>query len=91
MFVCCELDSVQVVQNGRKVQVNIVKTEKKGWGKSSFSSSNSFSSKNAGVFSGEKMEAGTFLGIYSGELITEAIGESRRYVFPAYVLHRVLC
>jgi hypothetical protein len=28
------------------------------------------------------MEAGTFLGIYSGELITEAIGESRRYVFP---------
>lgn len=27
------------------------------------------------------MEAGTFLGIYAGELTTEAIGESRRYVF----------
>lgn len=26
------------------------------------------------------MEAGTFLGIYSGELITEAIGDSRKYV-----------
>lgn len=26
------------------------------------------------------MEAGTFLGIYSGELITEATGESRKYV-----------
>lgn len=26
------------------------------------------------------MDAGTFLGMYSGELITEAIGESRRYV-----------
>ena len=33
-----------------------------------------------GVFAGEKMEAGTFLGMYSGELITEGIGESRRYV-----------
>lgn len=27
------------------------------------------------------MEAGTFIGIYSGELITEAIGESRMYMF----------
>lgn len=27
------------------------------------------------------MEAGTFLGIYSGELITEAIGDSRKYAF----------
>jgi len=27
------------------------------------------------------MEAGTFLGMYSGELITEAIGNSRKYVF----------
>ncbi|KAF9653273.1 SET domain-containing protein [Thelephora ganbajun] len=54
----------RVVQQGRKVQVNIVKTEEKGWG----------------IFAGERMEAGTFLGIYSGELITEAIGESRRYM-----------
>ncbi|KAF9781317.1 hypothetical protein BJ322DRAFT_1080401 [Thelephora terrestris] len=52
----------RVVQNGRKVKVNIVKTEKKGWG----------------VFAGERMEAGTFLGIYSGELITEATGDARR-------------
>jgi len=34
-----------------------------------------------GVFAGERIEAGTFLGIYSGELITEAIGDSRKYVF----------
>ena len=27
------------------------------------------------------MEAGTFLGMYSGELITEAIGESRKCVY----------
>lgn len=27
------LKCVQVVQNGRKVKVNIVKTEEKGWGK----------------------------------------------------------
>ena len=34
---------------------------------------------HVGVFAGERMDAGTFLGMYSGELITEAIGESRRY------------
>lgn len=39
-----------------------------------------------GVFAGERMEAGTFLGIYAGELITEAIGESRRYVFTELYL-----
>lgn len=33
-----------------------------------------------GVFAGERMEAGTFLGIYSGELITEAVGEARKLV-----------
>jgi hypothetical protein len=36
---------------------------------------------NTGVFAGERMEAGTFLGIYSGELITEATGDARRLVF----------
>lgn len=30
------------------------------------------------------MEAGTFLGIYSGELITEAIGEYRRFAFQKF-------
>jgi hypothetical protein len=45
-----------------------------------FYASNGLLIPYVGVFAGEKIEAGTFLGIYSGELITEAIGESRRYV-----------
>jgi histone-lysine N-methyltransferase SUV39H len=72
------LKYAQVVQNGRKVQVNIVKTEEKGWGKKESPSSISLLILGIGVFAGQSMEAGTFLGIYSGELITEAIGESRR-------------
>ena len=42
---------------------------------------------DVGVFAGEKMEAGTFLGIYSGELITEAIGEYRRFVFQRFATY----
>ena len=34
-----------------------------------------------GVFAGERIEAGTFLGMYSGELIAESTGESRKYAF----------
>ena len=53
---------VQVVQNGRKCSLEICKTESKGWG----------------VFNGEeKLLQGTFLGIYAGELLTDAEGDLR--------------
>ncbi|KAF8154816.1 hypothetical protein B0H34DRAFT_660281 [Crassisporium funariophilum] len=52
----------RVVQHGRKVQVAIQKTEKKGWG----------------VFAGpKKIPNGTFIGIYAGELITEKEAHER--------------
>ena len=82
MGILFNIKYIQVVQNGRKVQVNIVKTEKKGWGKPRSSSHSSvILISDVGVFAGEKMEAGTFLGIYSGELITEATGDARRFAF----------
>ncbi|TFK64560.1 SET domain-containing protein [Pluteus cervinus] len=52
----------RVVQHGRMVTVNITKTVDKGWG----------------VFAGNKrIPTGTFIGIYAGELITDAEGEER--------------
>ena len=85
------LKYIQVVQNGRKVKVNIVKTEEKGWGKQrSHSSRADLLILHTGVFAGERMEAGTFLGMYSGELVTEATGESRKYVFAECCRLRLL-
>ncbi|KAF7980398.1 hypothetical protein HWV62_38202 [Athelia sp. TMB] len=43
---------IQVVQHGRKCEVNIVKTKNKGW-------------------------AGSFIGIYSGELLRDSVSEER--------------
>ncbi|KAG5220157.1 SET domain-containing protein [Salix suchowensis] len=52
----------RVVQHGRKCAVQIGKTKNKGWG----------------VFAGpKKIYDGTFLGIYSGELLTEEVAEER--------------
>ncbi|KAL0957092.1 hypothetical protein HGRIS_003187 [Hohenbuehelia grisea] len=52
----------RVVQNGRQCEVSIGKTPDKGWG----------------IFAGaRKIVKGTFLGIYAGEIITEAIAEQR--------------
>jgi len=52
----------RVVQQGRKVPVNIGKTETKGWG----------------VFAGaKKIPEGTFIGIYSGELLTDNVAHER--------------
>ena len=69
----------KVVQHGRKVEVNIQKTEKKGWGKIKLYS---FESKlnifAAGVFAGSKrILANSFVGIYAGELLTDAEGDER--------------
>ncbi|KAG5637338.1 hypothetical protein H0H81_004894 [Sphagnurus paluster] len=52
----------RVVQHGRKCAIRIQKTEEKGWG----------------VFAGnKKIPAGTYLGIYAGELLTEKEAEER--------------
>ncbi|KJA17689.1 hypothetical protein HYPSUDRAFT_146188 [Hypholoma sublateritium FD-334 SS-4] len=51
----------RVVQHGRKVSVSIKKTHLKGWG----------------VFATKKILAGTFIGIYSGELITDVVAHKR--------------
>ncbi|KAH8120620.1 hypothetical protein DFH11DRAFT_1561071 [Phellopilus nigrolimitatus] len=55
----------RVVQNGRKCHVDIVKTAKKGWG----------------VFASKKIPKGTFIGIYSGELLAEEEAEERGMVY----------
>ncbi|KAF8178477.1 hypothetical protein BJ912DRAFT_856060 [Pholiota molesta] len=51
----------RVVQHGRKVSVAIRKTPAKGWG----------------VFATKKILAGTYIGIYAGELITDVIAQQR--------------
>ncbi|KAI5124401.1 hypothetical protein M0805_008286 [Coniferiporia weirii] len=55
----------RVVQHGRKCHVNIVKTANKGWG----------------VFAGKRIPKGTFIGIYSGELLLEEEAEMRGLVY----------
>ncbi|EAU87055.2 hypothetical protein CC1G_12392 [Coprinopsis cinerea okayama7 len=66
----CDQDCVnRVVQNGRKVQVSIQKTKHKGWG----------------VFAGpKKIPKGTFLGVYSGELLTDEEGDERGKVYNKF-------
>ncbi|KAH8080289.1 SET domain-containing protein [Cristinia sonorae] len=51
----------RVVQHGRQVAVNIQKTANKGWG----------------IFAAQYIPAHTFLGIYSGEYVTDREGEHR--------------
>jgi len=59
----------RVVQHGRKVQVSIRKTENKGWG----------------VFAGnKKIPMGTFIGIYSGELLTDTVAHERGVLYNTY-------
>lgn len=66
---CDEECMNRVVQHGRKVQISIQKTEEKGWG----------------VFAGPKpIPAGTFLGIYSGEILTEEESAKRGEVYNEY-------
>jgi [histone H3]-lysine9 N-trimethyltransferase SUV39H len=75
--------TVQVVQHGRKCIVNIVKTKDKGWGMPRVleivaNSLLTLSFTCLGVFAGPKrIPAGTFVGIYAGELLTEAVGQER--------------
>lgn len=59
----------RVVQNGRIWPVNIVRTERKGWG----------------VFAGpKKIPRGSYVGIYTGELLTEQEGEARGLLYNVF-------
>lgn len=67
MCACDEDCMNRVIQRGRKCKVDLVKTADKGWG----------------VFAAEtgKIPKGTYIGIYAGELITDADGESRGKIY----------
>ncbi|KAI5989008.1 hypothetical protein EDD15DRAFT_2171820 [Pisolithus albus] len=69
-FCGCDEDCPnRVVQNGRAWPVNIVKTERKGWG----------------VFAGpKKIPRGSYIGIYTGELLTEQEGEARGLLYNVF-------
>lgn len=69
-FCGCDEDCPnRVVQNGRTWPVNIVKTERKGWG----------------VFAGpKKIPRGSYIGIYAGELLTEQEGEARGLLYNVF-------
>jgi [histone H3]-lysine9 N-trimethyltransferase SUV39H len=66
----------QVVQNGRKCEVIIFKTREKGWG----------------VKNGKKkIPMGSFIGIYSGEILLDDESELRGlWVCPKHRSQRVL-
>ncbi|KIN96882.1 hypothetical protein M404DRAFT_972557 [Pisolithus tinctorius Marx 270] len=69
-FCDCDHDCPnRVVQNGRIWPVNIVRTERKGWG----------------VFAGrKKIPRGSYIGIYAGELLTEQEGEARGLLYNVF-------
>ncbi|KAG6868398.1 hypothetical protein C0993_003634 [Termitomyces sp. T159_Od127] len=59
----------RVVQNGRKCAIRIQKTAEKGWG----------------VFAGaKKISAGSFIGLYAGELLTDRVGEMRGITYNKF-------
>ncbi|KAJ4474069.1 hypothetical protein C8J55DRAFT_562708 [Lentinula edodes] len=61
-------NSQQVVSQGRKCKVMLKKTEKKGWG----------------VFACERIPKGTFIGIYSGELLGHEESEERAIKYDQF-------
>jgi histone-lysine N-methyltransferase SUV39H len=67
----------QVAQRGRQHAIDIRKTENRGWGK--FFDVNSMPDTHLvlGVFAAEFIPKGTFLGIYSGELLLDVEAEVR--------------
>ncbi|KII92279.1 hypothetical protein PLICRDRAFT_102901, partial [Plicaturopsis crispa FD-325 SS-3] len=69
-FCGCDDDCTnRVVQHGRKCEVNIVKTEKKGWGVFAYT---------------KRILKGTFIGIYAGELLTDVVAESRGKTYNVF-------
>lgn len=70
----------QVVQHGRKVRVNIQKTQHKGWGEHQCLQSKDVPAGltlHIGIFAGERIPAHTFIGIYAGEYLTNDEGHVR--------------
>ena len=72
------------MQFGRKCHVNIVKTKNKGWGKVKLMSCeitsiyiDRYFFYTSGVFAGKRIPMGTFIGVYSGEIIMEEEAEKR--------------
>ncbi|EJD04424.1 uncharacterized protein FOMMEDRAFT_167613 [Fomitiporia mediterranea MF3/22] len=64
---CDEDCTNRVVQHGRQCHINIVKTKRKGWG----------------IFAGKKIPKGTFIGIYSGELLVDEEAHRRGLKYNA--------
>ncbi|CAE6451832.1 unnamed protein product [Rhizoctonia solani] len=65
----CDLEcSNKVLQQGRKYDIAIRKTKGKGWG----------------VFAKESIPAGRFIGIYTGELLTEGMASKRAPVYDNF-------
>ncbi|KAL5495686.1 hypothetical protein ACEPAI_1149 [Sanghuangporus weigelae] len=62
---CSEDCTNRVAQLGRQCHVNIVKTKNKGWG----------------VFAGKKIQKGTYIGIYSGEILLQSESIERGLVY----------
>ncbi|KAA1475140.1 SET domain-containing protein, partial [Dentipellis sp. KUC8613] len=62
LYGCLDECKNRVVQHGRKYEIDIRKTEKKGWGK---------------LHRQVCIPAGTFVGIYAGELILDEDGDER--------------
>jgi [histone H3]-lysine9 N-trimethyltransferase SUV39H len=67
----------QVAQRGRQHAIDIRKTVNRGWGKNFDVNSVPGTHLVLGVFAAEFIPKGTFLGIYSGELLLEKEAEIR--------------
>ncbi|KIM29229.1 hypothetical protein M408DRAFT_68124 [Serendipita vermifera MAFF 305830] len=65
---CAEYCNNRVTQKGRRCALEIRKTEKRGWG----------------VFAAEDIPSGTYLGVYSGELLTDEEAEVRGKTYNDY-------
>ncbi|KAG8956369.1 hypothetical protein FRC04_004450 [Tulasnella sp. 424] len=68
---CSEDCQNRVVQNGRKCKLLLKKTRNKGWG----------------VFADEFIPTGRFIGIYSGELLTDAEAHKRGLLGRTYLFN----
>ncbi|KIJ38438.1 hypothetical protein M422DRAFT_49976 [Sphaerobolus stellatus SS14] len=65
---CSEDCMNRVIGRGRKAEISIQLTDKKGWG----------------VFADKPIQKGTFLGVYAGEMILEAEADDRGKLYDKY-------
>lgn len=76
----CPLNDLQVLQQGRKHAITIKKTKTKGWGAVETSASiliSFLTPVSSGVFAKETIPAGSYIGVYTGELLTEGFAGKR--------------